>query len=417
MSFEEIVALAERLAAASVAGEKAELERARKQREADTLNQQNRVRDVSLALGDMLKGGSERLAGLTGDVVGAIGGLGAGFSGSMQAGFQAGMDAVNGQLTQFGQAPLGPEVGAPADFADVTHGLGAVIPGGEAATAAMADIGTLSKYPKYVADQGLRDVVGVGLEGQKALDELDAQGRDLREKQRGLSLETLMKLQEFELSKGAQRTNTRYIEAQVAQIIAGLTGEYAGQLTPEARKLVAEITGKDPVTGNPVADGEAGVVDTALSKEIGWLVDKYGKPILKNGKKQYLTPDAKKTDDRKAAVRRRDDAVAEVKTELISLGRSARGAPRENPDPVIYGPGAYLGKNGKGTNDPAKAQRKDAREWNDVFNEALAIATANLRRYGLKPAAIEQIVRSALIAGGMVEPTKRRPDLGKPRGG
>jgi hypothetical protein len=103
---------------------------------------------------------------------------------------------------------------------------------------------------------------------------------------------------------------------QIASIIAEGYDPTTGQLTPTARAKLAAATGTDPVTGQPTAKTAAAQTSAnaaatrakssstakasaSVSKQLGYLADTSGNPILRNGKQvpvsgsgTALSPDA-----------------------------------------------------------------------------------------------------------------------------
>lgn len=93
---------------------------------------------------------------------------------------------------------------------------------------------------------------------------------------------------------------------RIASIIAEGYDPTTGQLTPKARSELAAATGTDPVTGQPTAkttiaetnaatakaraaNAASPKASAAVSKQLGYLADTNGNPILRNGKQVPVT--------------------------------------------------------------------------------------------------------------------------------
>lgn len=322
-----------------------------------------------------------------------------GFSTGMQEIQNKAAAEANAELAKHG-APAGQMQQPTTAASDVLYGVGGYIPASTMSREAAAFSSAAAMLPATELGRG-QQLLGSRLAASgETQREIDSRLSELKGRYPGLYAQALRQLERDQLTAQQDYRQLQQQERQNQQQDRNLRIQERYLLGSE-RKTGADVTGIDPVTGQPTFEA------TSTAAQIAAQAAQAAQRAAGAAKKET----AKKGAARKTAVANRGSALSKAREQAFDVAQGLAGKPpKRNPDPgSIFNPGRYLTPGGKGTNNPNAAEREGRATWSQAFAQVYAAIDAEglKGRYGIKDAEIRKIIRQRLLSLGFKPPAQR----------
>jgi hypothetical protein len=289
---QDIIALANQLAAAGLRPERQAVRAEREAAARRTAGQAETLKGFNLAAADVLKDLAPQGQAAFSGAAGNISTYAKGFS----QGFQEESQRLSGQSNELLAQQGSPQQVTPSNAADTIFGLGGFLPAQSFEQQGAAFSSFLSALPAVQTRTGQQGVERSLFEGEEQQRAFAQQLIDLAKQVPGRRAEALQQLIGLGIQAEASQRASESLALDERSTVAGITGvdPATGQPTFEAKKEsweqaldLAEVTGvfTDPRTGRkyrlPEGSG-IGAYSASLSEQLGYLVDSKGVPFRDN---------------------------------------------------------------------------------------------------------------------------------------